>query len=399
MNHLKRGGGSVCYCSNVLPLDAGGSVSERFAETARLFREVRELLGVSEGTPFPLGLWIDAGTAEKLSTDSAELDALRGLLEEDGFVVATMNAFPYGRFHGTAVKTDVYRPDWTTPERLEHTIRCAEIASRLPRPEGVVFPISTLPGGYRSAFGSGLAEAELEIASNILKASEKLEDISSSTGADIVLSVEMEPDCLWETPAEFADFHERFISTRSTGNRVGVCYDTCHQELVEGAPGSGLKLLGSRGIRVSKLQVSAALSATFGRGFDISAAHSALAGFAENVYLHQTRVFRADGTLAASFPDIPRESDFLVAASTAGAGGGVVSHFHAPLYLDILASGLRTAKVEAEHALRAVSSGILPEPCVEVETYTYSVLPEGVAVDSLAVSIARELEWTKERLR
>ena len=41
--------------------------------------------------------------------------------------VFTINGFPYGAFHGTPVKAEVYRPDWRDPERLRYTNQLADL--------------------------------------------------------------------------------------------------------------------------------------------------------------------------------------------------------------------------------------------------------------------------------
>jgi len=385
----------LCYCSNAVPLGRGGSAPERFAEMAATFREVRGALGLSGDAPLHLGLWIDAETAALLSSDKRELASLRGLLEKSDLRVATLNAFPFGAFHGGKIKTGVYLPDWTDDGRVEYTIRCAEILDGLPLSDNGAVPISTLPGGYRAAFDD-IPSAERKIAENLSRTAEALLEIRAERGVNAPLAVEMEPDCLWETPAEFADFHGRLLSGAETAEMIGVCYDTCHQELVEGAPGNGLDILASSGVSVAKIQASAAIRA------DIRFPEKTAADFAdiaEDAYLHQTRVFRGDGSISAGFPDIPRDANELSDAfAAAGPDGRVVAHFHVPVHLDALDGALAVAGDELAAALSAVSGGRADVPVVEIETYTYAVLPGEAAPRSVPESIAREIAWTAERL-
>ena len=45
-------------------------------------------------------------------------------------------AFPYGSFHRSVVKDNVYKPDWRTSERVEYTLRLCKIL------------VSLAPGGH-----------------------------------------------------------------------------------------------------------------------------------------------------------------------------------------------------------------------------------------------------------
>ena len=49
-------------------------------------------------------------------SDSDEITQFRRWLDQNDAYVFTINGFPYGNFHGSRVKEQVYRPDWTTNE-------------------------------------------------------------------------------------------------------------------------------------------------------------------------------------------------------------------------------------------------------------------------------------------
>ena len=59
-----------------------------------------------------------------------------------------MNGFPYGPFHGTSVKEDVYQPDWTTGDRLAYTTGLIELMADI-GPSGQPISLSTVPGTYK----------------------------------------------------------------------------------------------------------------------------------------------------------------------------------------------------------------------------------------------------------
>ena len=97
--------------------------------------------------PYAIGLRLGADAARKLRNPD-ELKIFQKWLDEKNCYVFTINGFPYGAFHGTRVKEQVYRPDWTTSDRLEYTILLFEILEALLQP-GQEGSVSTLPGSFK----------------------------------------------------------------------------------------------------------------------------------------------------------------------------------------------------------------------------------------------------------
>src|SRR5436305_5440769 len=124
LDHLP-GSVHLTYCTNI---HAGESWDEvRDSLEAHL---PRIKAAVSPGAPLGVGLRLSAIAAQALG-EPAALDELRLLLSHHDLYVFTINAFPYGPFHGTRVKEDVYQPDWLTAERLTYTDQSAGILARL----------------------------------------------------------------------------------------------------------------------------------------------------------------------------------------------------------------------------------------------------------------------------
>lgn len=341
----------------------------------------REVTG-SDSAKFAIGLWFDAGTACEFRRKE-NLDNLKQWLSENNLYVFTFNAFPYGNFHGRHVKEKVYLPDWTTPERLEYTCNVADILAQL-LPSGITGSISTLPGGYKSAVKSEGRIAK--IAENLLYAGKHLGKIYRETGKKIILGIEPEPDCLWENPSEFISFHDEFIFSRDRENEfIGVCYDTCHQEVLFSDPGQGMRELIGKGIPIAKVQLSAAL------GAPSILSKEALAKFADHVYLHQTRVSGKDG-------NVTRYADLPEAVAKADKSRPWLVHFHIPVFSGKLAGGLLTAKKELEEVIGMIKSKTLPCENLEIETYTFSVLPENMRKAGAMKMIKKEYDWVMKRL-
>src|SRR5262249_34926513 len=120
-----------------------------------------------------LGLRLSGLAAEELDAPPV-LDEFRRFLSGHGLYVFTINAFPYGPFHGRPVKEDVYQPDWRMPERLSYSDRVAEILAVLLPPD-LVGSVSTVPGTFKPlAKGNDVPRA---IAGNLARHVAKLVDI------------------------------------------------------------------------------------------------------------------------------------------------------------------------------------------------------------------------------
>jgi hypothetical protein len=62
------------------------------------------------------------------------------------------------------------------------------------------------------------------------------------------------------------------------------------------------------------------------------------------------------------------------------------------VFLDDLGEGVATTQSELRQSLRCIG----PEVLVELETYTWQVLPEALRRGGLLEGLARELAWLEE---
>jgi hypothetical protein len=129
LDHLP-GNVHLTYCTNI---HAGETWDEVRRSLETHLHDIKAQ--VSPNAPFGIGLRLSAIAAEALSAPET-LAAFREYLFRHDFYVFTINAFPYGPFHGRRVKEDVYQPDWLTPERLAYTNRAAERAACHGGPNG-----------------------------------------------------------------------------------------------------------------------------------------------------------------------------------------------------------------------------------------------------------------------
>ena len=88
---------------------------------------------VSPDQRFAIGLRLGAEAAKELS-DQTEITQFRRWLDQNDAYVFTINGFPYGNFHGSRVKEQVYRPDWTAFKELDYTLLLFSIMEQLLEP-------------------------------------------------------------------------------------------------------------------------------------------------------------------------------------------------------------------------------------------------------------------------
>jgi len=386
--------GHLTYCTNI---HAGEPLEEVMASLARHLPAIKaQVAGVQ---PFGVGLRLGYAAANSLR-DAAAMARLKRFLAEGGYYVFTINGFPYGAFHGRAVKEDAYKPDWSDPARLAYTDLLADILSEL-LPAGQEGSVSTVPCTFKP-WAPGRIAAIVE---HLIRHVAHLVGITARTGQTISLALEPEPYCYLETIEETTAFFKERLFSRDgiarlaalTGlggagaeaamrRHIGVCYDVCHAAVEFEDPQGSIARLRAEGILIGKLQLSSALKVA---ALDAESARH-LAAFAEPVYLHQA-VQRSNGTLVR-FVDLPQ----ALAAGGAVAGAELRVHFHVPVFLEQMAHFGTTqaflAEILALHRADPISRHL------EAETYTWDVLPASYRSADLSSAIARELNWVKARL-
>ena len=153
-----------------------------------------------------------------------------------------------------------------------------------------------------------------------------------------------------------------------------VCFDACHSAVAYEDPDEALDALAAAGIRVGKAQLSAALTVP-------AAAHAELREFADPIYLHQV----TERGTRRTWPDLPE------ALASDGSSEEWRVHFHVPIFVERYGA-LESTQAHLRRCLERVRTAHL-----EIETYTWDVLPPGLKASSVD-SIAREYEWVLDVL-
>jgi len=383
---MKFASSHLSYCTNIHPAETWEETRVMLASRVLAVRDRLRLSGaLGTDEPFAIGLRLSAAAAKEL-LENEHLARFREWLGETNTYVFTINGFPYGNFHGVRVKEQVFRPDWSAPERLEYTKNLFRILAAIARTD-ISASVSTLPGSFK-AFGAD----EALIRNNLIELAGFLDDLAEKTGHDFHLGLEPEPlghfENLIETVAFFQRLHHHAPDVPSIQRRIGLNYDACHFALEYEDVGECFALFGHAGIRISKIHLSSALA------FDPndSAALTAIRAFNEPTYFHQVLLRRSDNSGIARFQDLP---DFLAALD----GGSIRAadfqearvHFHIPLDAEP-AAPLRSTRGDTLKVLDWRRAH--PDACqhYEIETYTWGVLPADLQ-RPVEEQIGGEYQW------
>ena len=372
------------YCTNVHP---GRTLAEVERGLDRYTVPVLENLG----RPIAAGLWLAQPVVQELLATPDGVSRFAEALRRRGLECYTLNAFPYGDFHSERVKEQVYLPDWSQPQRLDYTRACARVLAGL-LGEAAEGSISTVPLGFKG-FEHSADFFERSIR-RLVDLAVDLDRLYAETGKLIRLAIEPEPFCLLETTPETIAFFERLRDRAADLNRlevvtrhIGVCYDVCHQAVEFEDVDASIRGLADAGIRINKVHITCAIELECPA--ENRAGREALARYAEPRYLHQT-LARAPGGQVLRLVDLSGKAALEPDAGFLTAERWRV-HFHVPVDVERLGP-LGTTRGDLKRALRAVAS-LDYAPHLEVETYTWEVLPDGPAAD-LVTGLMRELQAT-----
>ncbi|MFJ7077078.1 metabolite traffic protein EboE [Streptomyces sp. NPDC098781] len=368
----------LAYCTNVHPAETLDGVLAQLRDHCE---PVRRRLGRDR---LGIGLWLAKDAAHALGTDPSALRGLRTELDRRGLEVVTLNGFPYEGFGAEEVKYRVYKPDWTDPERLDHTTALARVLVGLLPDDVTEGSISTLPLAWRTPYDERSAKTAQAA---LLTLAERLDALAELTGRDIRVGLEPEPGCIVETT------RDAIAPLTAIGHeRIGICVDTCHLATSFEDPHTALDALTDAHVPIVKSQLSAALHAEQPHLPDV---REALAAFDEPRFLHQTRAATAAGLRGTDDLGQALKGDVLPDASPWRA------HFHVPLHAAPAAPLTSTLPV-LKAALTRLVGGAHPRTLhLEVETYTWQALPAELrprARSQLADGIAAELALARDLL-
>ncbi|WP_414544594.1 metabolite traffic protein EboE [Nostoc sp. CCY0012] len=395
----------LTYCSNIHP---GEEWEQVFSNLKQYVPPLKARLAPDKS--FGIGLRLAEVAASKLLQGNA-LNEFKLWLTEHDLYVFTLNGFPYGQFHWQVVKDQVYAPDWTKQERLDYTLQLTHILAEL-LPHNVEGSISTLPLSYKPWYeGNQLVQASVmdDASLQIAKVVAQMVHIRAEQGKLLHLDLEPEPDGLIENAAEVIDYFQAHllpvggaylakhlgisqeVAESHLLEHVRICYDTCHFAVEYENPLSVFQQFQAAGIKIGKIQISAALQVKIPE--DIKQRHliaERLRPFAESTYLHQV-IAREPNNRLLHYSDL--ETALPNLEHTSACEWRI--HFHVPIFIRDYQL-LQSTQDDIANVLDLLQHD---NGCthLEIETYTWDVLPEAMKLDLLA-SIQREYEWVLANL-
>ena len=395
---LGRGLGHLTYSTLVHPAD---DWPQLWDSLQRYLPQVKRR--ISPNAPFGVCIRLSHLTAAELSTKKAERDTLKQFLADQDLYVYTANAFVYGVFKNTQIKEQVYEPDWRTPERREYTKQVADILADI-CPAWATPSIQTAPLGFKPRVtGPDVVAAFTD---NVLQVVAHLVRLEQTTGTLLTLGLEPEPRCYLETTDETIAYFRDYLYTGTAARRVatlahipmdtaisalrrhlGVTFDIGHQAVgFEDIPASLQKLVDA-GIPIVKLQEAASMY--IGEVTDEKIA--ALQRFTKTIYLSQTAECRGD-----HLEHYLNLEDAMAGWATDKTPRQWRTHFHVPVFLEDLGP-LKSTRFALEQALAMHKRTPLSRH-LEIETYTWDVLPDHLKTGDIVEYVCRELEWVKGQL-
>jgi hypothetical protein len=395
---LGRGLGHLTYSTLVHPAD---DWPQLWDSLQRYLPQVKQR--ISPHAPFGVCIRLSHLTAAELSAKQAEREKLKAFLQDQDLYVYTANAFVYGVFKNTQIKEQVYEPDWRTPERREYTIQVADILADI-CPAWATPSIQTAPLGFKPRVtGPDVVAAFTD---NVLQVVAHLVTLEQTTGTLLTLGLEPEPRCYLETTDETIAYFQDYLYTGTAAQRIatlaqvpmdtaiaalrrhlGVTFDIGHQAVgFEDIPVSLQKLVDA-GIPIVKLQEAASMY--IGEVTDEKIA--ALQRFTNTIYLSQTAECRGD-----HLEHYLNLEDAMAGWATDKTPRQWRTHFHVPVFLEDLGP-LKSTRFALEQALAMHKKTPLSRH-LEIETYTWDVLPDHLKTGDIVEYVCRELEWVKGQL-
>lgn len=348
------------YCMN---LHAAEDLPSLLDSLRQITLPLRERLSLS-AAPFAVGMYLPAVLAQQLLAQPAAVEELRAFLDTAQLDPFSFNAFPYGGFQRDALKAEVYAPDWSQAERAAYTLAIAELALRLRAPRAHEhISISTHAGGFGATLADPIRAATAQL--QLKRSAQAIEALAQRAQRRIVLSVEAEPRSNANTTVDAAQLVAQAQTTHAS---LGLCLDACHSAVEFESVELALAALASVGV-LGKLQYSSALVCE--EPLHNPQAYAELLAMAEPRYLHQVSGRR--GTQRLAWTDLGE-----LASSGPQGAEELRCHFHVPVDATQLGS-LTTTRAHAsallQQLLAAPSRWGTHELHVEIETYTWSVLP------------------------
>lgn len=396
---LGNGYGHLTYSMLVHP---GDSWSDMKTSLTTYMPEVKKRF--SPDAKMGVSFRMANATVQELLAKPDQREWLKNYCLENDFYIFTVNAFPYGPFKGQEVKAEVYEPDWTTEARTQYTMDIANILAEVTASD-VEPTIQTAPLAFRPKSNS--TEYQNAFNENIYRVIAHLMKLEKETGRRVKLALEPEPFCFLETIPETVQWFKEKVYSLGAAERIvelsgqplaevfgavrrylGVVLDICHQSVQFEDIAEDIKQLSEAGIPIYKLQEAAALMVENVTPEIVDE----LKKYTGTIYLSQTNQLR-NGELTR-FLNL---EDAIDEWEKDPGPRQWRTHFHVPVFLKDLGA-FQTTRGGIDAALK-VHARTPVSTHLEIETYTWDVLPEHLKTGDITEYVVRELEYVRDELQ
>jgi len=372
----------MSYCMNVHPANSYGELIENLKQYAIPVREK-----VADCVDMGVELHLNHVVGREVES---RLNEFSNWMDSHELKVFSINNYPLIDFHQSVVKDKVYLPNWLDEERLEATLRSCRILATLLPPAGIG-NVSTLGGAYR--FHQLPENAEEKMAEKLINAAAEIIKLNESTGKQIGLAMEPEPDTTLDSRKSILDFFEEVlpkaalkfgISMNDVKQVIGINLDACHSCVIFENPSETWTAIRKSGIEIFKLHVTNAPRLL--NPFDDDKIEI-LRKLDEPKYLHQSFAATMDGKIHRyqDLNEMPLEKleEFKE----------IRTHFHVPLHLTGFGSALTTNEEVVELLTTVKKSEEFPKCVVETYTWPQHISASGESPPSLVDGISEEVRW------
>jgi hypothetical protein len=350
-----------------------------------------------------VSLRLSANSAQTLVSSKPEREKLKKFLGDNNMYLYTVNAFPYGAFKGTLVKENVYEPDWRSEERTRYTMNVADVLADV-SPDDISPSIQSAPLGFKPRVtGKDVVDSFTD---HVLRVAAHLVALEARTGRTVTLALEPEPYCFLETTDETVEYFTKHLYSGASAEKlaklagipiseahiglrrhVGIVFDICHQAVEFENISECLQKLVDAGIPIFKLQEAAALHVPEVTQSIVDN----LKRYSDTIYLTQT-IEKRNGKLTRYL----NLEDAFAAWDKDPGPREWRTHFHVPVFLEELGP-FRTTRFAIEDALKFHKAKPLSRQ-LEIETYTWDVLPDNLKTGDIVDYVCRELDWVRGQL-
>jgi hypothetical protein len=393
----------LSYCTNI---HAGESWEAVFTSLGAYCIPLQKKIAPDQ--PFGIGLRLSYQAATELVLDN-NLVIFKEWLSQNKMYVFTINGFPYGNFHNEAVKDKVHLPDWTSSDRLQYTQLLFSILAQL-LPAGMAGGISTSPLSYKHWYKTeaSLVQAKQIATQQLVAVVAKLVAFEQTKGIMMHLDLEPEPNGIIENSDEYIAFFEEYLLKEGAAllatdlaceisqakeylrNHIQLCYDVCHFAIGFENSEEVLAKLENHGLKIGKLQISAALKCVASPAVPIEELQQCLRTFDEPTYLHQA-VIKTKNDELLKFNDLSKGIEAMKRTDFKE----LRTHFHVPIFVEKYQL-LQSTQNDIIAILESWRKKAFTQH-LEIETYTWQILPAHLQAD-LTQSIERELNWVLDNI-